>query len=427
MTQDTGKPSGSPTRGRVWRLSFGIGAPLAALALVLLLRPRARPVATGGHEAMLMTASDSARPVSLTAAEAQRIGVTFTTASVGPLAREVRTVGQVTFDETRATVIAPKVEGWVERLFVDYTGMSVQTGAPLLTIYSAMLVSAQEELLLAKRLASDLAAGGGEAARNAEELLQSARRRLSYWDIPASDVRRVEESGEVQRTLTLRASAGGVVIEKNVLAGQKIMTGDALYRIVDLAVVWVEGEVFEQDLALAQVGLSVVAELEAFPGERFGGRIAYIYPTLNPDTRTVRVRVELANGAMRLKPGMYATLRFTGGRRHAVLSVQRSAVLSTGERHLVFVRRPDGQLEPRVVQLGITGEDRVEVLAGLAPGDTVVASATFLVDAESNLGTALGGMGNMPGMDIVTPPTAGPTSTKPNAAPKRSGMDHRGH
>jgi multidrug efflux pump subunit AcrA (membrane-fusion protein) len=164
MTQDTGKPSGSPTRGRVWRLSFGIGAPLAALALVLLLRPRARPVATGGHEAMLMTASDSARPVSLTAAEAQRIGVTFTTASVGPLAREVRTVGQVTFDETRATVIAPKVEGWVERLFVDYTGMSVQTGAPLLTIYSAMLVSAQEELLLAKRLASDLAANPRDAA-----------------------------------------------------------------------------------------------------------------------------------------------------------------------------------------------------------------------------------------------------------------------
>jgi Cu(I)/Ag(I) efflux system membrane fusion protein len=407
-----------------WALYVLAGA--AALVLVILLQQKTQPSMDAGHAAMSAAPADSARAVALSPEEAQRIGVTYTVATSGPLAREVRTVGQVTFDETRVKAIAPKVDGWIERLYVDYTGMPVQVGAPLLTIFSPMLVSAQEELLLAKQLLSDVAGGSDVAARNAQGLLQSARRRFAYWDIPESDVARIEASGEVQRTLTLRAPAGGVVVEKNVLAGQKIMAGDALYRVADLGVVWVEGEVFEQDLALAREGLPVIAELDALPGERFTGRIAYIYPTLNPETRTARVRVELPNRGMRLKPGMYATLRFTGSSRKDVLSVQRSAVLSTGERHIVFVRRADGQLEPRVVMLGIVGEDRVEVRSGLAASDTVVASATFLVDAESNLGSALGGMGNMPGMDITTPPKAAPPRPAPNAD-KMQDMKHQGH
>lgn len=429
-----GQPLGSGRR--VLRWSLYLGAPLLALAAVLLLRRRPEPAAPatgGGREAMAgMTPGDTARPVMLSREAARRIGVTYTTAALGPLSREVRTLGQVTFDETRVKAIAPKIDGWVERLYVDYTGMPVQVGAPLLTIYSPMLVTAQEELLLAKKLVQDVAGGTSDAARGADELLRSARRRLAYWDIPQSDIDRIEQTGEVQRTLTLRSPVGGVVVEKSVLAGQKIMAGDALYRVADLSVVWVEGEVFEQDLSLARVGLPAIAEFEALPGERFTGRIRYIYPTINPDTRTARVRVELPNRGLRLKPGMYATLRFSGGRRANVLSLPRSAILSTGERNLIFVRRADGQLEPREVRIGSAGEDRIEVLSGLAAGETVVASATFLVDAESNLGSALGGMGNMPGMEMTTPPKAAPpvqkgtAPKKPNEMPKMPGMDHSG-
>lgn len=442
VTKD-GSPFGTPLGSgrRALRWSLYVGAPLLALAVVLLLRRRsesAAPAAGGGHEGMAGTgAADTARPVMLTPEAARRIGVTFTTATLGPLAREVRTVGQVTFDETRVKAIAPKIDGWVERLYVDYTGMPVQIGAPLLTIYSPMLVTAQEELLLAKKLAQDVAGGTSDAARGADELLRSARRRLTYWGIADNDIERIEQTGEVQRALTLHSSVAGVVVEKNVLAGQKIMAGDALYRIADLSVVWVEGEVFEQDLALFRVGLTVIAEFEALPGERFTGRIAYIYPTLNPDTRTARVRVELTNRGLRLKPGMYATLRFTGGSRTDVLSLPRSAILSTGERSLVFVRRGDGQLEPREIRVGAASADRIQVLSGLAAGETVVASATFLVDAESNLGSALGGMGNMPGMEVTTPPKAaspppltlqkGTPPKKPNDMPKMPGMDHADH
>jgi len=184
------------------------------------------------------------------------------------------------------------------------------------------------------------------------------------------------------------------------------MAGDPLYRIVDLSTVWMEGEVFEQDLPSVRLGQRVTADLEALPGQAFRGRITYVYPTLNADTRTARVRVEVPNPGLRLKPGMYATFRLTGSGRASALSVPRTAVLSTGERNLVFVKRPDGMLEPRLVVLGMATDDRIEILHGVAAGDTVVASATFLIDAESNLGTALGGMGDMPGMDMTAPTKA---------------------
>ena len=319
----------------------------------------------------------------------------------------------MTFDETRVKAIAPKIDGWVERLDVNYTGMSVRVGDPLFTIYSPMLVSAQEEFLLAGRLARDVASGTTDAARGAADLVQSARRRLAYWDIPDRDIDQIEQTGVVQRALTLRSPVAGVVVEKSVLSGQKIMAGETIYKIADLSVVWVEGEVFEQDIPAVRVGLSVTAEFEALPGERVVGRIAYLYPTLNAETRTARVRVEVVNRGLRLKPGMYATLRFLGGSGGPVLSVPRAATLSTGSRTIVFVRRADGMLEPREVTIGVAGLDRVQVLSGLRAGETVVASGTFLVDAESNLGSALGGMGNMPGMDMTLPTRGGATPAQP--------------
>ena len=363
-------------------------------------------------------ATTGAKSVRLTDADARRIGVTFATATLGSLSREVRTVGQITFDETRVRSIAPKIDGWVERLYVNTTGQPVAHGQPLLSIYSPMLVTAQEELLLARRLQGDVAGADSSTTQRAADLVASARRRLAYWDIPASEIAEIERTGAVRKALTLRSPASGYVLEKNVLAGQKIMAGDALYRMADLGVVWVEGEVYEQDLASVRVGQTVRSELQALPGEHRTGRISYVYPTLNPETRTVRVRVVLPNHDLRLKPGMYATIRITGGARAAALTVPRSAVLSTGERSIVFVRDASGSLSPREVSLGASNEERIEILRGVSAGETVVASATFLVDAESNLGTALGGMGDMPGMELTTPP-------KPlDAAPKK---DHSAH
>jgi Cu(I)/Ag(I) efflux system membrane fusion protein len=400
-----GRPSGD-RRVRATRLTIYGGVVVAALVATFLVTRNANDSEqTTAHDHAATATGDSAASVHLSAAEAQRIGVTFATATIGPLSKEVRTVGQVTYDETRVKSISPKIDGFVEQLFVNYTGQSVRRGEPLLSIYSPMLVTAQEELLLAKRLTSDVSAGTPDAVRGAQDLLASARRRLLSWDIPASEVERVERTGEVRRALTLVSPASGFVVEKAVLSGQRIMAGDPLYRIVDLSVVWVEGEVFEQDLAALRVGQGVASEFETFPGERWLGRISYIQPTLNPETRTARIRVELPNAGLRLKPGMYATLRLTATARANVLTIPRSAVLATGERMLVFVKGSAGKLEPREVALGVTTSERVEVRRGIAAGEEVVASATFLVDAEANLGTALGGMGNMPGMDLTAPST----------------------
>ncbi len=362
------------------------------------------PAPAQDHAAMAGTSGDAANAVMLTPSEAQRIGVTYALAEVGPLGRDVRTVGQVTFDETRLHTIAPKIDGWVEQLIVNATGQLVVAGQPLLTLYSPMLVSAQEELLLAKRLETDVAAATTDTRKRTNDLLLSARRRLAYWDIPDSVIADIERSGIVRKTMTVRASSGGYVLEKNVLAGQKIMAGDALFKLADLSTVWIDGEVFEQDLASVHVGAVVRLEFQALPGDTRTGRISYVYPTLNPSTRTVRVRVVLPNPDIQLKPGMYATLLVSGTQRRAVLTVPRSAVLSTGERSMVFVRDANGMLSPREVALGVSTDERIEILRGLTAGETVVASATFLVDAESNLGKALGGMGNMPGMEMTTAP-----------------------
>lgn len=415
---DETSPFGAPPgrRSRIVRLAI-YGALLVAAIVAAVLATRTREQQTEGgaidHSSHGAAAGDVESAVTLSPGEAQRIGVTYATVTPGLVEREVRTVGQVTYDETRVRAISPKIDGWVESLHVNYTGQFVARGAPLMTVHSPMLVMAQEELLLAKRLAADVAGGTGDAARGADELVASARRRLSFWGVDAEEIAAIEGTGQVRRALTLRSPVSGFVVEKNVVEGQRIMAGEALYRVADLSVVWLEGAVFEQDLAAARVGQAVTATFEALPGQEWKGRIAYVYPALDAQTRTARVRVELSNSGLRLKPGMYATFRFRGRGRPNALTVPRSAVLATGERTLVFVRRGDGKLEPREVAVGATSEDRIEVLRGLAAGETVVASATFLVDAESNLGSALGGMGNMPGMDMTAPVSGGTGASRP--------------
>lgn len=418
-------PFGTPRRtARMRTLLFG-GVLLAAVAVAwALTRDAAPPPATEGHVHGAGATGD-AMPVTLGPEDQRRIGVTFAAVEFAVLDRDVRTVAQVTFDETRVKTVAPLIEGWVDRLYVNFTGQAVHPGDPLFTIYSPMVVAAQEELLLARKLTGDIAGGTPDAARGASDLLDAARRRLGYWGVSAGEIRDIEASGEVRRTVTLRSPYGGVVIEKAVLAGQRIMPGDAAYRIADLSRIWLEGEVFERDLPAVRLGMPVRAEFTALPGEVRTGRVTYIYPTVDPETRTARIRVELPNPGLALKPGMYATIRFAAPSEPA-LSVPRSAVLSTGERHLVFLRGDSRQFIPRLVTLGFATDERVAVLSGVAAGDTVVASGTFLVDAESNLGTLMGGMGNMPGMDMTAPTRPGEAPAPPAPAADSHGAHSGG-
>ncbi len=416
-------PFGTPRRS-VRRRGALFGATLvAAAAGAWALTRDAAPAEGAAAHVHGAGAAGDAMPVTLGPEDQQRIGVTFAAVELAPLDRSVRTVAQVTYDETRVKTVAPLIEGWVDQLYVNFTGQSVRPGDPLFTIYSPMVVAAQQELLLARRLAGDVAGGTPEAASGAQDLLESARRRLRYWGVSEGEVREIEASGEVRRTVTLRSPYAGVVIEKPVLAGQRIMPGDVAYQIADLSRIWLEGEVFERDLAAVRLGLPVRAEFTALPGEERTGRVTYIYPTVDPETRTARIRVELPNPGLALKPGMYATIRFAMPSA-PTLSVPRSAVLSTGERHLIFLRGDGGQFVPRLVTLGLATDQRVEVLSGVTAGDTVVASGTFLVDAESNLGTLMGGMGNMPGMDMTAPTS--PTSA-PADAPTPAVDPHAGH
>jgi Cu(I)/Ag(I) efflux system membrane fusion protein len=237
-------------------------------------------------------------------------------------------------------------------------------------------------------------------------LAASARAKLASWTMSPGDIAAIEREGRSRRLFTVRSPASGFLIEKSVTQGQRVMAGDALYRIADLSRVWIEGNVYEQDLSSVHVGQVATAELDALPASVVSGRISFVYPTLDPETRTARVRIEVDNPAHRIKPGMFATIRLTAEGSRA-LTVPRTAILATGQRVLVFVKRRDGMLEPREVSIGASTEDRTEVISGLSPGDSVVASATFLVDAESHLGTAMGGMGNMPGMDIAPPAKKG--------------------
>jgi len=406
----------SPRGRRLGRLPalviFGLVLAAALVTVRLAARGEGPAEPTAGHNHTAAPVVDSAMPVMLTEEQSRRIGVTFAAVQLGPLERMVRTVANVGYDETRLKSVTARVDGWVERLYLDFTGQAVRIGDPLFSLYSPMLVSAQQELLLAKRLRESVSGGSPDAVRGAEELLESARRRLLYWEVPAADVAQIEASGEIRKALTFRSPVHGVVLEKSVLGGQRIMAGETLFRIADLSTVWLEGEVFERDLPSVRIGLQVVAEFPSLPGKPRIGRISYISPTLSPETRTVKVRVELTNPRLELKPGMYATFGFAAS-TGPVLSVPRSSILSTGKRDLVFVRAVDGSLVARYVTLGQATDSRIEILAGLTTADTVVASATFLVDAESNLSTLLGGMGNMPGMDIAAPTTPVPDAKRP--------------
>ncbi len=365
---------------------------------------------SGGNQGVMDSAGAVREAVHLTPAQERALGVVYATVRRDTLVRTVRTVGTIQIPEPNVVDVVPKVDGFVERLFIATTGETVRRGRALLAIYSPMLVAAQEEFLTARRLAERLDPTMGEAWESAQQTVAAARRRLAYWDISEAQIAALEAHGEVTKTLTLVAPVTGIVLEKNVTEGQRVMAGERLYRIADLSEVWVEGEVFEQDLPLVREGMPVHIEIAARPGEHLMGQVSFIYPTVDAVSRTNRIRLIVPNPGLVLKPGMFATIFVDAVVGRGVIAVPRAAVVVTGTRNIVFVRDAEGVLQPREVVLGARSADKVEVLSGLSSGETIVTSANFLLDAESRLSNA---GGTMPGMqhganEPVASPTPGP-------------------
>ena len=332
-------------------------------------------------EGMAGMQMNSGGPIRITTRQASLAGVTFAVASEAPLDQTVRAVAMVVPNERALGIVNVRVSGWVEKLYVNETGMHVDAGAPLFELYAPDLVTAQEELLLAKRLVST--AGGNS-------LVMAARRRLALWNISEQTIAEIEETGAVRRRLTIRSPYRGHVLEKNVIEGQMVRAGDRLFLIADLSTVWIEPSIFEQDIALVREGQRAAITLDALPGRDFAGRVTFIYPTLDMTTRTLRVRIEIPNPRGIIKPMMYGTVRIrTAGLRG--VTVPLTAVLPTGERDVAFVLH-GGAVVPTDVTVGARGDTTILVIEGLAVGDTVVASATFLFDSESSLGAAMAGI-----------------------------------
>ena len=324
----------------------------------------------------------------------QKLGVRTVAAQRRALDMVVRAAGRIEPDERRVYVVAPKFDGYVERLHVNATGQLVGKGQALFDVYSPDLVSAQREYAIAAQGREDLKAAGAQTQAGMRQLADASLTRFKNWDIPAEQLRALEKTGEARRTLTLRSPVSGIVTEKKAVQGMRFAPGETLFQITDLSSVWVVADVFEQDIGLLGNGARAAIAIDAYPGRKFEGRVSYVYPTLNPATRTVQVRVELANQGQLLKPGMFAHLELAAAPRAPAVIVPASAVIDSGTRRVVLVRASDEGFEPRVVTIGARSEDDVEVLDGVAEGEQVVVAANFLIDAESNLKAAIAGFGH---------------------------------
>lgn len=325
----------------------------------------------------------------------QSIGVKFERAVRRSLDREVRTVGRVVIDERRLARVNVKIEGWIDQLYVNTTGQSVTRGQSLFTLYSPEIVATQEEYLLALRSARTLGNSNvPEVAEGAKSLLESSRRRLQLWDIADSHIRELERSGKILRTLPIHAPLGGTVIEKMAVAGMRVMPGEDLYVIADLSHVWILADIYEYELPFIQLGQTARITLSYDAAALMDGDLTFVYPTLDPETRTAKVRFELDNPGGKLKPDMYVNVALTVplGER---LVVPKDAVLETGQRRIMFVKRGGGKLAWREVKIGARAGDWVEVLDGLSEGEEIVTSANFLIDSESQVKGAMAGMAGM--------------------------------
>ena len=359
----------------------------------------------------------SAKQLRISTEKIQKLGVRTEAAQMRTLDRTVRASGRIEPDERRVYAIAPKFEGYVERLHVNFTGQSVGRGQALFEVYSPELVSAQREYAIAAQGVNALQAAGGSAQAGMKQLAESSLQRLKNWDISEEQVKALVNSGESKRTLTFRSPVAGTVIEKKAVQGMRFMPGEALYQVADLSSVWVIADVFEQDIGLIQSGAPAKVKINAYPDKEFTGRVSYVYPTLKAETRTVAVRVELANPGLLLKPAMFAQVELATTNKGAVLTVPVSAVIDSGTRQMVLIQQGEGRFEPRDVKLGARSDNYVEVLQGLKDGEKVVVTANFLIDAESNLQAAVSGFG------AAAP--AAPSSAPTPAAPAAKASGHQ--
>jgi Cu(I)/Ag(I) efflux system membrane fusion protein len=337
-----------------------------------------------GMSAAEMNGDSAGVPVDRPAAA--RLGVSFARAAMRPISAAARLVGTLAYAEPRRQYVNARVMGWVDRLYADYTGKKIGKGDPLLALYSPDLVSAQEEYLSARRL--------GDST-----LTNAAERRLRLWNIPDDQIDLLARTGQAQRTLLLRSPMSGEIAEKMVTQGQAVQPGENLFLIADRSVLWGDLSVFESDARMLRVGSRVQVVVDGMAGPGIEGKVAFIHPEVDLKTRTLTARVEVPNRDGRLRPGMFVTARLAsvGTPR---LSVPLQAVLPTGTRDIVFVNRGDGTFIPREVRVGARSDSLVEVVEGLKSGDEVVASATYLLDSESNLASAMQGLMLQMGMGL---------------------------
>jgi len=372
-----------------------------------------------------------ANQIKISTEKVQKLGVRSEPASLRSLDRIVRAAGRIEPDERRTYAISPKFEGYIERLHINATGQPVTKGQPLFEVYSPELVSAQREYNIAAQGLSSLKDADGAARAGMQQLADSSLVRLKNWDVSDEQIKALGKSGEARHTLTFRSPVSGIVTEKRALQGMRFMPGEALYQIADLSAVWVIADVFEQDIGLVRVGAVASIKINAYPDKVFKGTISYVYPMLKAETRTISVRVELANPGQLLKPGMFAELELSVGANTKVVTVPISAVIDSGTRRIVLVQVGAGRFEPREVKLGARSETYVEVIEGVKEGEPVVVAANFLIDAESNLKAATGGFGHSahgaaPKADAegATKAAAGPETDAKQAAPAAA---HAGH
>jgi RND family efflux transporter MFP subunit len=403
-----------------------LGAALATVALIgavavlYAFRDRLLP-ARDDHASMNMATNtrpvspDAAGPprgdVSIDSQRQQLIGVRLASVIREPLSAVVRTTGTVRYDETRMADVNVKLDGWIRDLYVDYTGQLIQKGQPLFTLYSPDLLATQNEYLLALKSRDQMQTSQVADAREyANRLVDAARQRLTLWDLPTEEIQTLEETRKPRDAFMFRSPASGHVLEKQALRGMRVMPGQTLYKVADLSVVWVEADVYEQEMPLARVGQTATVTLDAYPGESFSGRAIYVYPFVEENTRTVKVRFQFPNPRGRLKPGMFANVELHGADGDG-LTVPRDAVLDSGKQQIVFVAQGEGTFTPRSVKVGRTLGDRVEILSGLKEGEQVAVGATFFLDSESQLRAGLQNYESSQPAQAATPPGPAPTIT----------------
>jgi RND family efflux transporter MFP subunit len=323
----------------------------------------------------------------------QLIGVQFGQAEYTVAGETLRAVGKVVMDETRVVRVHPKVEGWIERVHVDFTGAPVRKGEPLLTLYSPEMLASEKEYLLSLKAREIMRQGAmPSAVANSDSLVEASRRRLELWDLNNPQIDELERTGKPIHSITIYSPATGFVTSRNSFPSQRVTPETELYAIADLSRVWIMADVFETDIPKLRIGQMATVRMPYQSGGGFAARVNYVQPQVDPQTRTIKLRLEAANAAMQLKPEMFVDVEFRLASNRQ-LTVPVDAVLDAGQRQMVFVDRGNGYLEPRQVQVGERLGERVVIVAGLQAGERIATSANFLIDSESQLKSAIAGMG----------------------------------